>query len=345
MPVDFDTFYQAFVRPFIQSRHGVSSPDSDKARFNLENTPEQNRVYLGTYFPRTVLESLCVFTHLFESVPAVRDAFGNKRRIRVLDYGCGTGGELIGLLAALSIAFPERRPAVEIRMIDGNADTLRLAEEALEEFKAFSGLTAEVNAGFGKIKDADYFCSDEFVDGTFDVIVTSKFLNEMNECLERPYFLFMKNVLPKLADDGIAVMLETTCKQSARRGGAWANQQMFGEANAFLARTSGFRTLFPFVCSVCTKPVCKAYPQLMFDFSSLGYDGPRTKLACRAICREELWQKVRQSTRAAVYYLDCKGPGVDSQNCCVEPGAAGRLARMPRCCLNLHAKTIVRREA
>ena len=80
MPVDFDTFYQAFVRPFIQSRHGVSSPDSVKARFNLENTPEQNRVYLGTYFPRTVLESLCVFTHLFESVTAVRDAFGSKRR-------------------------------------------------------------------------------------------------------------------------------------------------------------------------------------------------------------------------------------------------------------------------
>ena len=55
--------------------------------------------YLGTYFPRSYAESYCIFREFFHNYP---NQFGKKEEISFFDFGCGTGGEIIGFLTALS---------------------------------------------------------------------------------------------------------------------------------------------------------------------------------------------------------------------------------------------------
>ena len=59
--------------------------------------------YLGTYFPRSYTESYCIFSDFFRNHPK---QFANKTELSVFDFGCGTGGEIIGLLTVLSKCCP-----------------------------------------------------------------------------------------------------------------------------------------------------------------------------------------------------------------------------------------------
>ena len=54
--------------------------------------------YLGTYFPRSYAESYCIFTEFMTKWP---NRFLKKKELSVFDFGCGTGGEIIGLLDAV----------------------------------------------------------------------------------------------------------------------------------------------------------------------------------------------------------------------------------------------------
>lgn len=87
--------------------------------------------YLGTYFPRSFAESYCVFTKYFEKHLNV---FANETTLNIFDFGCGTGGDLLGLLFAvkenLSIS------TINIKALDGNFNALRLLEDILERFKS-----------------------------------------------------------------------------------------------------------------------------------------------------------------------------------------------------------------
>ena len=87
--------------------------------------------YLGTYFPRSFAESYCVFTKYFgEHI----DIFVKETSLNIFDFGCGTGGELFGLLFAiienLSVS------TINIKALDGNFNALRLLEDILERFKS-----------------------------------------------------------------------------------------------------------------------------------------------------------------------------------------------------------------
>jgi hypothetical protein len=75
-------------------------PERRRARTFEDATPERNLVYLGTYFPRSVIESWNIWSELLR-VPAIDAAFRQKDVLRVLDLGSGTGGAIVGLLLAL----------------------------------------------------------------------------------------------------------------------------------------------------------------------------------------------------------------------------------------------------
>ena len=55
--------------------------------------------YLGTYFPRSFVESYSIFTSFLKKHAVIYDC---KKELSIFDFGCGTGGEIIGLLLALS---------------------------------------------------------------------------------------------------------------------------------------------------------------------------------------------------------------------------------------------------
>ena len=77
--------------------------------------------YLGTYFPRSYAESYCIFSDYFKNNS---EQFVNKTELSIFDFGCGTGGEIIGLLTAMSENCPDVKNA-RIVALDGNQHALQ----------------------------------------------------------------------------------------------------------------------------------------------------------------------------------------------------------------------------
>ena len=82
--------YDFLERMILEPAGARYNPDWKKARENLENSHDENLDYLGTYFPRTVLESAVIFEHLMRTMPSVKKMLAERDVIRVLDFGCGT---------------------------------------------------------------------------------------------------------------------------------------------------------------------------------------------------------------------------------------------------------------
>ena len=87
--------------------------------------------YLGTYFPRSYVEARSIFT------VDTLISLASKQELSVLDFGCGTGGEIIGLLTNIEEFLPNVT-TIRIVAIDGNQHALRLFEKVLREYEKYS---------------------------------------------------------------------------------------------------------------------------------------------------------------------------------------------------------------
>ena len=102
--------------------------NSDMTVIDWDKTDVLN--YLGTYFPRSYAESYCIFSKYFK---LYLDRFVGKEEITIFDFGCGTGGEIIGLLDAISECLPQINTVYVVAM-DGNHHSLRLFENVIAEY-------------------------------------------------------------------------------------------------------------------------------------------------------------------------------------------------------------------
>lgn len=77
--------------------------DPYKRGFSAREFDEQETLrYLGTYFPRSYAESYCVFSDYFQRAQSLSE----RRLLRVFDFACGCGGEILGLLDAVQDVLP-----------------------------------------------------------------------------------------------------------------------------------------------------------------------------------------------------------------------------------------------
>ena len=329
MSIHSADFFQSYVVPVVDKLGGIVHRDYEKARSNLKNNHKENQEYLGTYFPRTALESFSIFHYLADTVSILREGLANKSCLKVLDLGCGTGGELLGLLGAVRRICGADAPRVCIYAVDGNDDALKMADQVVAEFCARTAMHVDATFVRSVIEEGGFPAEQIAQEGVFDIILTSKFLNEVNDQFAHPYFRFAESFLPLLAEDGIAVFMDVTCSRS----GKWIGIQMFDELGQFQRRESEFRTLFPMVCNnqTCCRNGCRSFPQLVFDFNNVGYP-TRTKLSFRVMCRDALWQSVREKTQPARYWLKYTTSEV---GWCREGKDTVRTAPLPEHCINI----------
>lgn len=120
----------AFLDAQLRAMGARYEQQGGNARTNFDATPERNRIYLGTFLPRTVIESWNIFHELL-SMPVINAAFSQKEAIRILDIGSGTGGAVIGFLLALQ-SWGRCAVPVEITSIDVNEDALGKQKAILE---------------------------------------------------------------------------------------------------------------------------------------------------------------------------------------------------------------------
>ena len=167
--------------------------------------------YLGTYFPRSYAESYCIFSECFKLNPS---RFADKEELSVFDFGCGTGGEILGFLNAVSECLPHAT-AINIVAMDGNYHALRLFERVLAVYEKRTSQLIRHRMMPLIIDDFyDLNVMNEVISDEFDIFMSFKaiceFVTKDRFEKQNAYTHIVDTFLPRIKDNGIMVLVDVS---------------------------------------------------------------------------------------------------------------------------------------
>ncbi len=167
--------------------------------------------YLGTYFPRSYAEAYCIFSEFYKNHS---ELYANKNELSIFDFGCGTGGEIIGLLTVLSESFSNVKK-VKVVALDGNCNALQLYDIVLSELKKHIRIEIESHSSHVRIDDFyDLNILNKVLKRKFDLIISFKAICEFvtKQQFEQlnAYENIVKFLLPKLTEYGMIILVDVT---------------------------------------------------------------------------------------------------------------------------------------
>lgn len=179
--------------------------------------PGEIRNYLGTYFPRSFAESYCIFRYRFTH----SDLFKGFKKLKLLDFGCGTGGEIIGLATAVAECRPEIK-SLKIKAIDGNQYALNRFDEIKDEFNSRNALQIDCTPSAIKIDDFyDLSILDAILDYNYDLVISFKavceFVTKQQFEEKNAYEHLAKFMMPRISVDGCMLLVDVTTKNNVVR--------------------------------------------------------------------------------------------------------------------------------
>lgn len=167
--------------------------------------------YLGTYFPRSYSESLCIFSDYFQ---IASQKWSMKEELCIFDLGCGTGGEIIGLIDAIRCKLSNLKRVV-VKAVDGNPHAVEFCRNIIEYYKTQvgQGLTIDADILGGTFSNyGELRALASCMGNTFDIIMSFKALNEViltgSWGARNPYKDFLDTFSSHLSDSGVLCMAE-----------------------------------------------------------------------------------------------------------------------------------------
>lgn len=166
--------------------------------------------YLGTYFPRSYAEAYCIFTEFLTKWPY---RFVEKTELSVFDFGCGTGGEIIGFLDAVQNMHNIQK--VRIYALDGNYHALRLLENIVQDCS--DKYNFRISLDIIPLTIEDFYDLDILSSvhtEKYDIFMSFKaiceFVSKERFEQQNAYAHIAKTYLSRLNDDGIMVLADVT---------------------------------------------------------------------------------------------------------------------------------------
>lgn len=239
MPSARPDYLEDFLVSLIREFCGAYAPDSEWVKSTVDYFEDDLRRYLGTYFPRSFLETYEIAVELFGK--AFGSGVSTDGELKLLDVGCGMGGASLGLLFAVLERFAVKK--VVLDGFDANDDSLEFFQKILRSSayaKAREALRANDVPGAGAEVEVHLqkgaLSREKFsllqADSSYDVILTSKMLNELD--VEAKYFRFLENYLPHLTKHGVCFVIDV----NDRRDRLHISQHLSKEAGAFSGSTT-----------------------------------------------------------------------------------------------------------
>ena len=266
-------------------------PDYQRYEYNLNLTEEELLIYLGTYFPRSFGESLCIFSPIIRT-ETVNSELRKKDCINILDIGCGSGGEILGLLHVLEIIKESSIP-VNIYSFDGNQLVQDILMELVSQFQNATKTKRRIQIytnvqRIDGISDIDTIKTN--IGGlNFDFILCNKMCNELisKGPIKDAYQLICNSFTPLLDSNGLLLILDVTTKdeKSSRFYPELLNEQV----NKFvIGHSKEFSTLLPISCALHPNCIKSCYTQRKFYISHSQKQNDISKVAYRIIARKTL---------------------------------------------------------
>jgi hypothetical protein len=216
--------------------------------------------YLGTYFPRSYSESYLIFSKYLQNNYI---QYQDKEDLSVFDFGCGTGGELVGFIIAISEQLSSIKK-IRIKALDGNAHALRNLEQILDVVSAHTEIKLDCQLMPVVIDDFyDLKIVTDAITQAYDFIISFKAICEFVTCQQfeerNPYEHIINVFSPKLTDCGVICLADITSYNEVSND--WL-PKMLDKASAacqvkIINRNSGFNEEFHTTHSRCNNDLSK----------------------------------------------------------------------------------------
>lgn len=260
-------------------------PDYTKFNKNLHLDQNDNLIYLGTYFPRSYAESYLIFKNLFNN-DVVKKTYLNKQEINILDIGSGTGGNLLGLLMSI-IENLSAKININILAIDGNKDALQILQKIVFNIQIKYNLNISLNCQYISFENIDelYQNSKMYFENNYDIITTSKMINEILNNDNNAYYGFCDYYLPHLSSDGFLSIVDITMKINSQFLPIILNKQV----NKFIKNNvEDYKTIIPTSCYINEKKCSQdCFTNKIFYISHAAKQNDMSKITYRILTNKE----------------------------------------------------------
>jgi hypothetical protein len=284
--------------------HAEYSPDFKRFDYNLNLNSEDNLKYLGTYFPRSYAESFCIFDNIFQNLN-YQKTLSKNRSLNILSVGCGTGGDLIGLLTVIE-KYCHKISEINIWALDGNSKALAILSKIMKIFKDHSSKRIKlytIENVFNTILNIDLQDISEI---KFDFILSFKMIGEIISAgkgsFDNSYHDFIMKFTPLLSNCGLCLLLDVTTK--TEHNNIFNPILMNSQINQALLKLNDFRTLLPLPCNQYENSCSEqCFTQQIFHVSHTRKTNDKSKVSYRVLGRKNFIDIVIYEKEIAKYAL------------------------------------------
>lgn len=301
--VDFPKWLDKYLFSDLGAKY---SPNHSRFEYNLNLNTGEIKVYLGTYFPRSFVEVKSIFEE-FSQNSNYLSLVGERTSVSILDLGCGTGGDIFGLLSFLEKYEPPLE-SVKLLAIDGNQIALRFFEKIMVEFKKHSRLKIDYRIGPVFIEsENDLNLVSDVLSDKYDLILSCKAICEMlakRRIKNKAYKQTASMLSSKLTDKGIMLIEDVTIKSPATE--KFIPYMLNAELNEFVAENDEFATIYPTACkdkeSKCING-CFFKKEIRVTHSAKNND--ISKIIYRIIGKKPFAENIVVSSKGETEYNSC----------------------------------------
>lgn len=301
--VDFPKWLDKYLFSDLGAKY---SPNHSRFEYNLNLNTGEIKVYLGTYFPRSFVEVKSIFEE-FSQNSNYLSLVGERTSVSILDLGCGTGGDIFGLLSFLEKYEPPLE-SVKLLAIDGNQIALRFFEKIMAEFKKHSRLKIDYRIGPVFIEsENDLNLVSDVLSDKYDLILSCKAICEMlakRRIKNKAYKQTASMLSSKLTDKGIMLIEDVTIKSPATE--KFIPYMLNAELNEFVAENDEFATIYPTACkdkeSKCING-CFFKKEIRVTHSAKNND--ISKIIYRIIGKKPFAENIVVSSKGETEYNSC----------------------------------------
>lgn len=295
--------------------NAIYEPRPAEVVYNPDQPYDFVRLYLGTYFPRSYAEAYGITLQIL-SIEGFTNRFIELEEINLLDFCCGTGGEIIGTIVALQSKLPNLK-RVNVDAFDANVEAIRFLYHLMSSVNNASEMKVEINVNpqcifiesEQEIKDIVNLSNVQY-----HFIMSFKAINEFIQHKTfdtNAYELIASYLLPLLSQYGVFIVSDVATKLNDST--MFYPQMMNVGLNHFIKKTSLYKSIIPIACfnheGICTG----CYMQDTFFITHRKKNRDISKVAYRVLCKsgfasEILHNKPANSCRATNQLADKSSP-------------------------------------
>lgn len=277
-------------KKIFNDHQAIYAPEHKRYEYNLDLKEEELKVYLGTYFPRSYAEMFCIVDNLMQN-KCLNETL-KQDEINVLDCGCGTGGEILGLITALGKHLSNVK--INITAIDGNDGALSILKNLVESNpnKTVQVKLRTLCLTLNTSEDVKKLASRE---NNYHFILCDKMVCELisKEVLPtNAYAIMAKMLATNLHENGLLIMLDITTKDEC--SGYFYPQLMNSAINDYVRKSKTIKTLLPLSCACHDDCREFCFMQQTFSVSHSHKSNDESRVCYRVLCRKTLKTAIMQ---------------------------------------------------